>query len=100
NSAAARSLGTLSPDQLLIQAAEAINIIPNVYVFQNSRNAEAPGSIVPVNTGATTTGLTDILQDTTRQRLYIANPGMNRVEVFDMQQQQFLSPIPVGQMPV
>jgi uncharacterized protein (TIGR03437 family) len=99
NSAAARSLGTATPDQLLIQAAEAINIIPNVFVFQNSRNAEAAGTIIPVDIGATTIGLTDILQDTTRQRLYIANPGLNRVEVFDMQKQQFLSPIPVGQLP-
>ena len=49
--------------------------------------------------GATTTGLTDMLSDNQRQRLYIANPGLNRVEVFDMRQQQFLTPITVGQMP-
>ena len=99
NANAAKSLGTSAPDQLLIQAAEAVNIIPNVYVFQNSRNAEAAGSIVPIAIGATTTGLTDILQDTTRHRLYIANPGMNRIEVFDMQQKQLLTPITVGQLP-
>ena len=99
NAAAAKNLGTATPDQLLIQAAEAINIIPNVYVYQNSRNAEAAGTIIPVNIGATTTGLTDILQDTTRQRLYIANPGLNEIEVFDMQGQQLLAPIPVGQLP-
>ncbi len=99
NSAAAKNLGTATPDQLLIQAAEAINIVPNVFVFQNSRNAEAAGTIFPVDIGATTTGLTDILEDTTRQRLYIANPGLNRIEVFDMQGQQFLTPIPVGQLP-
>src|SRR5207244_3736996 len=38
NAAAARTLGTAAADQLLIQAAEAVNIIPAVRVFQNSRN--------------------------------------------------------------
>ena len=97
--ATARGLGTVAPDQLLIQSAEAINIIPNVRVFQNNRNAEALGTIIPVDTGATTTGLADMLTDTARQRLYIANPGKNRIEIFDMKQQQFLTPITVGQLP-
>jgi uncharacterized protein (TIGR03437 family) len=97
--ATARGLGTVAPDQLLIQAAEAINIIPNVRVFQNNRNAEALGTIIPVDTGATSTGLADMVTDTTRQRLYIANPGKNRIEIFDMKQQQFLTPIAVGQLP-
>ncbi len=56
SAAAARTLGTAAPDQLLIQAAEAVNIIPTVRVFQNSRNAEARGSIIPVDWGASTTG--------------------------------------------
>ena len=100
NSAAtARGLGTAAPDQLLIQSAEAINIIPNVRVFENNRNAEALGTLIPVDTGASTTGLADMLTDTTRQRLYIANPGKNRIEIFDMKQQQFLTPISVGQLP-
>ena len=68
-------------------------------VFQNNRNTEARGTIVPVDIGATTTGLTDMLSDNQRQRLYIANPGLNRVEVFDMRQQQFLAPVTVGQLP-
>ena len=40
-----------------------------------------------------------MLADTTRQRIYIANPGLNRLEVFDMQRRQFLNPIAVGQLP-
>ena len=56
NAAAARTLGTAAPDQLLIQAAEAVNIIPNVRVFQNNRNTETRGTILPVDIGATTTG--------------------------------------------
>ena len=41
----------------------------------------------------------DILQDTTRQKLYIANSGLNQVEVFDMKTQAFTTPIKVGQLP-
>ncbi len=96
---AARTLGTSTPDQLLIQATEAINIIPAVRVFQNSRNAEARGSILPIDAGASGVALQDMLADTIRQRIYIANPGLNRLEVFDMQKRQFMSPIAVGQLP-
>ncbi len=100
NAAVTRTtLGTATPDQLLIQSPEAINIIPTVRVFQNNRNSETAGTILPVDIGATSTGLTDIVQDAARQRLYIANPGLNRIEVFDMQQKQFLTPINVGQLP-
>ena len=100
NSAVPRStLGTASPDQLLIQSPEAVNVIPTVRVFQNYRNSETPGTIMPVDIGATTTGLTDIAEDSARQRLYVANPGLNRIEVFDMQQKAFLTPINVGQLP-
>lgn len=100
NSAAAKTLGTATPDQLLIQSAEAVNIVPTVRVFQNNRNAESRGTIIPLDTGAGSLGLTDMVADAARQRLYIANPGLNRIEVFDMQQQQLLAPIGVGQLPV
>ena len=96
---AARTLGTAAADQLLIQANEAVNIIPAVRVFQNTRNAEAIGTILPIDWGASASGLADMLGDTARQRIYIANPGLNRLEVFDMGTQQFLSPIPVSQLP-
>jgi uncharacterized protein (TIGR03437 family) len=99
NAAAARTMGTATPDLLLIQSPEAVNIVPSVRVFENSRNAEARGSIVPVDIGATTTGLTDMVQDTVRRRLYIANPALNRIEVFDMQGQRFGTPINAGQLP-
>jgi uncharacterized protein (TIGR03437 family) len=99
SAAAARTLGTAAPDQLLIQANEAVNVVPTVRVFQNSRNTEARGTILPIDWGASTTGLADMLADTTRQRIYIANPGLNRLEVFDMQKREFLTPIAVGQLP-
>ncbi len=96
---AARTLGTATPDQLLVQATEAVNIIPTIRVFQNSRNTEARGSILPIDWGASTAGLADMLADNTRQRLYIANPGLNRLEVLDMQKRVFLAPIAVNQLP-
>jgi uncharacterized protein (TIGR03437 family) len=99
NAAAARSLGTATPDLLLVQSPEAVNIPSNIRVFQNFRNTEARGTIFPVDIGSSNTGLTDMLADTARQRLYIANPGLNRIEVFDLVGQQFLTPIRVGQLP-
>jgi uncharacterized protein (TIGR03437 family) len=96
---AARTLGTAASDQLLIQAAQAVNLVPNVRVFQNNRNSEAAGTLIPVDIGAGSLGLTDMLADSARQRLYLANPGLNRIEVFDMQQQKFLTPYNVGQLP-
>ena len=40
-----------------------------------------------------------MLADTTRQRIYISNSGMNRIEVFDMKTQTLMAPIKVGQLP-
>jgi uncharacterized protein (TIGR03437 family) len=105
SAAAAKSLGTSAPDQLLLQSSQAVNVIPSIRVFQNDRNAEAAGTILPVDvggvnpTGGTATGLTDMIEDTSRLRLYIANAGMNRIEIYDMQQKAFLPPVSVGQLP-
>jgi uncharacterized protein (TIGR03437 family) len=96
---AAKTIGTAAPDQILVQAAEAVNILPNIRVFQNTRNPEARGTILPVDIGATSTPLSDMVEDSARHRLYIANPALNRVEIFDMQKQQFGTPVPVGQLP-
>jgi uncharacterized protein (TIGR03437 family) len=41
----------------------------------------------------------DLLPDYNRQRLYITNSGMNRIEVFDMRTQRLLTPIKTGQLP-
>lgn len=101
NAAAARSLGTASPTHLfLVQSNEAINIPPAIRVYQNNRNSEASGNIfqIPINL-TPAEGLTDMVQDINRQRLYIANSGLNRVEVFDMRAQRLLAPIKVGQLP-
>ena len=99
NSTNANTPGTVAPDQILIQSQEAVNIIPNVRVYQNNRNSEAAGNLVAIDIGASTTGLTDLLADPGRHLLYIANPGLNRIEVYDTQAKQLLTPIAVGQLP-
>ncbi len=100
NTGALRSLGTATPTDFLIQSPEAVNIPWRVRVYQNSRNAEAPGTVIPVPVSISTNeGLADIVADPARRRLYIANSGLNRVEVFDTQANRFLSPIKVGQLP-
>ncbi len=97
---AARQPGTVPPHNFLIQSTEAINIPNNIRVFQNNRNSESRGAVIPVATNfSTSEGLIEMVSDTARQRLYITNSGMNRVEVFDLQAQQFLAPIKVGQLP-
>ncbi len=100
NSGAAANPGTTGPADFAVESAEAINIPGNIHVYQNNRAPEAAGTIVPVNINASAgEGLTDILLDSSRQRVYIANAGMNRIEVFSLSTRQFLAPIKVGQLP-
>ena len=84
-----------------MQSPEAINIPTRVRVYQNNRNAEAQGhrDSGPDQRSPTAEGLVDMVTDTARQRLYIANSGLNRVEVFDTRANQFLTPIKAGQLP-
>jgi hypothetical protein len=72
---------------------------PQHRVYQNNRNTESRGRIIPVDVGPSNTGLTDMVSDGPRQRLYIANPSLNRIEVFDTRAQHFLAPVTVGQLP-
>jgi uncharacterized protein (TIGR03437 family) len=101
NANAARSLGTATPTSLfLISSNEAINIPPAVRLYQNNRNSEATGEIVPVPVGLSANeGLVDMIPDNARQRLYIANSALNRVEVFDMRSQRVTASVKVGQLP-
>jgi YVTN family beta-propeller protein len=100
-----------TPFNVTLSSPEAINIPNMIRVYMNYRQSDQRGVIYPIPTvpnnspGGTTgntagnEGLQDILLDEARGRLYITNSGFNRIEVFDTQQQKFLSPIPVGQMP-
>jgi len=100
NSNAASSIGTQSPTDFLVQSPEAINVPWRIRVYQNNRNAEAAGTVIPVPVSVSTAeGLVDMVTDSLRQRLYIANSGLNRIEVFDTRTNQFLAPIKVGQLP-
>jgi uncharacterized protein (TIGR03437 family) len=94
------NIGTSSQADFLVQVPEAINIPPNLRVFQNNRDASARGQIMPLATNINAgEGLQDMLPDYNRQRLYITNSGMNRIEVFDMKTQRFMTPIKTGQLP-
>ena len=99
--ASARVPGTVSPTHtFLIQSNEAVNIPPAVRVFQNFRDSDAKAELVPVPVGLSANeALVDMVIDSPRQRLYIANSGLNRVEVFDTRRKQLLTPIKVGQLP-
>ncbi len=95
-----RSLGTVVPHDFQIVAPQAINIPPQVRVYQNMRNTEARADVVTVPVApAGGAGLTDMAVDQARQKIYISNAGLNRVEVFDMRRREFLAPVKVGQLP-
>ena len=97
---------------LNVASLEAINIPNNIRVFMNYRQPDQRGVIFPVPTtpnnsptsqsypnGQGNEGLQDMVLDEPRGLLYITNSGYNRIEVFDIHQRQFLTPIPVGQLP-
>jgi uncharacterized protein (TIGR03437 family) len=92
--------GTVGPSDFSVVSGEAINIPDTIHVFQNNRDSVSAGTIIPVPINAVSTeGLTDILFDGARKRIYIANSGLNRIEVFDVNLKQLLAPIKVGQLP-
>ncbi len=96
----ARSLGTPAAHDFLITSPQAVNVPATIRVFQNSRNTESRGDLIPVRTAISPNeGLTDLVIDGVRNRLYISNSGMNRVEVFDTRGKRFLASIKVGQLP-
>ena len=80
---------------------EAINIPNRIRVYMNYRQPDQRGVIVPIPTVPNNNGegLWDVLLDEPRGRLYITNSGYNRVEVFDLNKQRFVTPIDVGQLP-
>lgn len=99
-----------TPYNMTLSSAQAINQPNMIRVYMNYRLNDQRGVIFPVPTtpnsspGGTTNangneGLQDILLDESRGKLYITNSGYNRIEVFDTNQQTFLNPITVGQLP-
>lgn len=103
-----------TPLTVTLASPEAINLPVVIRVYMNYRQTDQRGLVFPVPTtpninsgGANTNlpattgneGLQDLVLDEPRGLLYIANSGFNRIEVFDTGAQQFLNPIPVGQLP-
>jgi len=89
-----------TPFNVTLSSPEAINIPPVIRVYMNYRQSDQRGVIYPLPTTPNgTEGLQDIQLDERRGRVYITNSGYNRIEVFDIQKQHFVNPIPVGQLP-
>ena len=93
-----------------LASADAINLLPQIRVYMNYRQTDQRGVIYPVPTAPNNNpansaqasgneGLQDLLLDERRGVLYVTNSGYNRVEVFDIERQRFLAPIPAGQFP-
>ncbi len=83
-----------------VTSVGAVNIPARIRVFQNNRDSDSRGEIIPIPTGISVNeGLTDLVFDPLRQRVYIANSGLNRVEVFDTRSRRLLTPIKTGQLP-
>jgi uncharacterized protein (TIGR03437 family) len=100
NNVNARSLGTGASHDFILTSPQAINLPSTFRVYQNFRNTESRGDIVPVQTGISPNeGLTDLVLDPVRNRVYISNSGMNRVEVYDIRSRRLLNSIKVGQLP-
>ena len=101
NAANRNTGGTVSPyHDYIVSSSGAVNITPRVRVFQNNRDSDARGELVPVATAISPNeALTDLVYDAARQRLYLSNSGMNRVEVYDIRQRRMMEPIKAGQLP-
>ena len=101
NPAASTNPGTIGPSDFTVSSVEAINIPGNIHVYQNYRDSVSSGTIVPVAINALVSeGLTDILVDSARNRIYIANSGLNAIDVYDLTAKAFTTPIKVGQLPI
>ncbi len=85
---------------LTLQSNEAINIPPQIRIYQNFQTAGQVGETWPVEISLSgAEGLVDTQVDSRRGRLYLANSGLNRIEVFDYRNRKWLPPIEVGQLP-
>ena len=98
--------GNATPINVVLNSREAVNFPNVIRVYMNFREADQRGIIHPVATTLSSVtnpaaheGLQELLLDEKRQRVYVTNSGMNRVEVFDIRRQRFIEPIEVGQLP-
>ncbi len=91
-----------NPISINLASLEAINLPNTIRVYMNYRQPDMRGVVYPVATVPNNNnfGLKDLQLDEQRGRLYLANAGYNRIEVFDTRRGRFLAPIPVGQLPL
>jgi DNA-binding beta-propeller fold protein YncE len=95
---AGTSSGT--PFNVTMASNEAINLPNVIRVYMNYRQQDQRGIVYTLPTtpnGAE--GLQDVMLDGQRNKVYVTNSGYNRVEVFDISTQTFMTPISVGQLP-
>lgn len=89
-----------TPINVLLSSNEAINLPNVIRVYMNYRQSDQRGIVYPVPTSLNNAqGLQELILDEGRGRVYITNAGFNRLEVFDIARQRFLSPVDVGQLP-
>jgi YVTN family beta-propeller protein len=96
------NVGTSSgtPFNVTLASTEAINLPNVIRVYMNYRQTDQRGVVYPLPTTPNgNEGLQDLVLDPQRNKVYITNSGYNRIEVFDIAQQAFQNPIPVGQLP-
>jgi DNA-binding beta-propeller fold protein YncE len=89
-----------TPVSLDLISPEAINIPPRIRIYMNYRTNDMRGVIKPIPTILDNNfGLRDLVLDENRGKLYVANAGFNRLEVYNVKTQQLEAPIPVCQLP-
>jgi YVTN family beta-propeller protein len=89
-----------TPIAVNLQSPQAINFPNALLVYMNFRQSDQRGIVYPRPVSLSTAqGLQDMVLDEPRGLLYVTNAGYNRIEVFDTKNQQFVNPIPVGQLP-
>lgn len=90
-----------APISLNLASNDAINVPPAIRIFMNYRQPDQRGLIYPVPTvpNSNAEGLWDIVLDEARGKVYLSNSGYGRIEVFDIEKQKFIAPIPVGPLP-
>jgi hypothetical protein len=79
--------GTAGPTDMVITTPEGSTTLSGMQYVSSSQVYPIPGA------------LSGILYDQPRQRVYISNSSNNRVEIFNLTTQAFLSPISVGNSP-
>ncbi len=96
-----RLTGSIPPHDFQFNVPLAVNVPPQLRVYQNFRAPESTATVhaVTATSPAGGEGLTDMALDSQRKRIYVANSGMNRIEVFSLSAKTFGTPITVGQLP-